>query len=204
MSDAIQPLLERIHTEGLKKAEAERDNLLSEAQAKADQILAEAQKKAEEIRSQAEKDAEASLQRGTTALEQAARDVLLRLRTEIARQVNVAAQKASSATLSSQDVVAGLIVDLVKAQASTGSVQIEAHPELGEHLQNALPALLKDAGSSAEATVIMNPKTQSGFTLRFGESAEGIDCTENAVAEWLSSGLRKELADLFTPAPPEA
>jgi len=200
MSEVIQPLLDRIHSEGLKKAEADREKLLSQAQAKADQILADAEAQATAIREEADRDAEAAKARGTTALEQAARDVLLRLRTEIARQLKLASQKAASATLSSSDVVANIITDLVKAHTESGRVTVEAHPELAEHLKNALPALLRDAGASAEAEVIMNPKTQSGFTLRLGDSAEGIDLTEAAVAEWISAGLRKDIADLLTPS----
>jgi hypothetical protein len=49
----------------------------------------------------------------------------------------------------------------------------------------------------------MNPKTQSGFTLRLDESAEGLDLTDTAVAEWISAGLRKDIADLLTPATSE-
>lgn len=199
MSDVIQPLLDRIHTEGLKKAESERDTLLSEAKVKASRIIEEAQKKAEALQAEAEQRAEASIARGTTALEQAARDVLLKLRSEIARQVTVAAQTAASSTLSSPEVVAALITDLVKSHVASGNVQIECHPELGGHLKKSLPALLKDVGSSAEAKIIMNPKTQSGFILRLGDSAEGIDLTESAVGEWISAGLRKDIADLFAP-----
>ena len=203
MSEVIQPLLDRIHTEGLKKAEAEREKLLAEAKAKADQIVSTATAEAEAIREKAEQDAKASIARGTTALEQAARDVLLRLRTEIARQIKIASQKAASSTLSSSEVVAGLIPDLVKAQAEKGNVTVEANPELAAHLEKALPALLNDVGSSAEANVILNPKLNSGFVLHFGDSAEGIDLTDSAVAEWLSAGLRKDLADLLAPASQE-
>jgi cell division septum initiation protein DivIVA len=203
MSDVIQPLLDRIHSEGLQKAEEEKAAILKEAHAKAEDIVAKATSEADRIREEAEREADATRARGITALEQAARDVLLRLRTEIARQVKLAARSTASATLSSSDIVAGIITDLVNAQVSTGKVEIEAHPELAEKLKQALPALLKDAGSSAEADIIMNPKTQSGFTLRLDESAEGLDLTDTAVAEWISAGLRKDIADLLTPATSE-
>ena len=197
MSDVIQPLLDRIHTEGLKKAEQDRDTLLQEAQQKAAQIIASAEQDAENIRKNAEADAEASISRGTTALEQAARDVLLRLRTEIARQVKVAGEAAAAKTLSSEDVVKELIVGLVNAQKNTGTVRLEANPELGEALKKALPALLSDAEGSE---ITLNPKLHSGFQLSFGESAAGIDLTDTAVAEWLSTHLRKEIADLLSTA----
>lgn len=200
MSDVIQPLLDRIHSEGLQKAEEEKAILLAEARAKAEDIVATATSEAERIREEAEREADATRARGTTALEQAARDVLLRLRTEIARQVKLAARSAAAATLSSSDLVAGIITELVSARVSSGKVEIEAHPELAEKLKQALPALLKDAGSSAEADIVMNPKTQSGFILRLDESDGDIDLTDAAVAEWISAGLRKDIADLLTSA----
>lgn len=197
MSDVIQPLLDRIHTEGLKKAEAERDSLLAEAKEKAAQLLSDAEHQAAEIRSTAEKDAEASIKRGTTALEQAARDVLLRLRTEIARQVTRAGEAAASKTLSSEEVVKDLILRLVQSETATGTIQVEANAGLAESLKAALPALLQDTDG---VEVILNPKIQSGFQLRYGDTAAGVDLTDAAVAEWISTHLRKDLADLLAPA----
>lgn len=195
MSEHIQPLLERIQSEGLKKAEAERESLLTEAQSKADAILADSRKQAKDIVEKAEAEAEANLKRGTTALEQAARDLLLRLRTEIGRQLNLAAQQAASAPLSSEELIKELLPELVKR--GSGDVTVVAADPLAEKLKALLPALLKDADK--QGTVIMNPKTGAGFQLRFEDSPEGIDFTAESVADWISAGLRPELAELLRP-----
>lgn len=195
MSEHIQPLLERIQSEGLKKAEAERETLLSDAQKKADSILADARKQAEDIVQKAEAEAEANLKRGTTALEQAARDLLLRLRTEMGRQLKVAAQQAASAPLGSEELIKELLPLLAKR--GSGTVQVEAADPLAEKLKELLPALLKDADKQGK--VIMNPKTGAGFQLRFDGSPEGIDFTAESVADWISAGLRPDLAELLRP-----
>ncbi|MDA3873772.1 MAG: hypothetical protein PF795_07405 [Kiritimatiellae bacterium] len=195
MSEHIQPLLERIHSEGLKKAEAERKTLLADAQSKADALLADARKQAEDIVKKAEAEAEANLKRGTTALEQAARDLLLRLRTEIGRQLKLAAQQAASAPLASEELIKELLP--VLAKRGSGSVQVVASDPLAEKLKALLPALLKDADKQGK--VIMNPKTGAGFQLRFEDSPEGIDFTAESVAEWISDWLRPELAELLRP-----
>ncbi|MEX2607694.1 MAG: hypothetical protein WD708_10140 [Kiritimatiellia bacterium] len=195
MSEHIQPLLERIQSEGLKRAEAERETLLAEAQNKADAILADARKQAGQLVEKAESEAEANLKRGKTALEQAARDLLLRLRTEIGRQLKLAAQQASAAPLSSEELIKELLPELAKR--GSGNVRVEASDPLAEKLKVLLPALLKDAGKQGK--VIMNPKTGAGFQLQFEGSPEGIDFTAESVAEWISAGLRPDLAELLLP-----
>jgi len=198
MSEHIQPLLERIQSEGLKKAETERDAILERARAEAEGILESARKEAADLTAQAESEAEATLQRGKAALRQAARDELLRLRTEIGRQLNLAAKKAASAPLSSEDLIPDLLRELVKAHGASGTVTVEAGAPLADKLKDLLPALLKDAGAEG-GEVVMNPKTGAGFHLRFGDSAQGIDLTDEAVADWLGAHLRPELAELLKP-----
>lgn len=200
MSEHIQPLLERIRTEGLKQAETERDSILEQARTEAEGIRESARRNAESITSKAEQEAEASLKRGRAALEQAARDQLLRLRTEINRQLKLAAQTAAAAPLSSEEIVPDLIRDLVAAHGGAGRVTVEAGSPLAEKLKPLLPALLKDA----DGDVVMNPKTGAGFRLRFGESAEGVDLTAESVADWLAATLRPDLAGLLKPEPSDA
>ena len=196
MTDTIQPLLERIQNEGLKKSEAERDQILAQAKSKAETVLTDANKQAEKIIADAEKQAEANISRGHTALEQAARDLLLKLRTEMARQINVAAEKAAASALSSEELISQIIP--VLSAYGSGKVSVEAGEALTGKLKDLLPALLKDAGKGSE--VVMNAKSGAGFTLRFGDSAEAIDFTSQAVADWLSQNLRSDLAALLRPA----
>jgi V/A-type H+-transporting ATPase subunit E len=199
MSEHIQPLLERIRSEGLKQAEAERESLLKQAQADAAALVAAAKNEADTIRSRAEKDAATTSARAQAALQQAARDLLLRLRGEIARQIEVAARKAASAPLSSIDVVTALLRELVKARGDSGNVTVETGSALAERLRDTLPALLKDAGAG-DCTLVMNPRSGAGLQLRFGDSPESIDLSDAALAEWISSNLRPELAALLAPA----
>jgi len=203
MSEHIQPLLERIQSEGLKKAETEREDILEQARNEAEGIVHSAKQEAEEIRSSAESDAEATRQRGQATLEQAARDLLLRLRTEINRQLKLAAETAAASSLSSTDLVTDLIRERVNSQSGSGEVTVETNTELGEKLEPLLPALLKDAGASG-GKVVMHPKSGAGFELRFSDSAEGMDVTSEAVADWLSSLVRPELAAVLKPEASES
>jgi len=195
MTDPIQPLLERIQSEGLKKSEAAQERILEQARSKAAETLKDAEKMAETIKADAENEAEASLARGKASLEQAARDLLLQLRTELARQVNVAAEKASAAALSSEELLLQVLPELAKS--GSGQLTLEAGSPTAEKLNALLPSLLRDAGKEGE--IVMNPKSGAGFQLRFSESAEAIDFSSQAVADWVSQFLRPEIAALLRP-----
>lgn len=200
MSEQIQPLLERIQSEGLKKSESERNQILSTANASAAKIIAEAKKEAEALKADALREADATLQQGKTALEQAARDLLLKLRSEITRQVNVAAAKAASTALSAPELISTLIPELAKS--GKGKVIIETGSAMADQLHALLPALLKEAGKEGE--VVMNPKSGAGFQLRFADSPEALDFSAQAVADWLSHSLRPDLAELLRSENPGA
>ncbi len=194
MSEHIQPLLDRIHSEGLKKAEAERDALLEQARAEAQRIREKAEQEAEALRKQAETDAAASIARGQTALEQSARDTLLQFRAELNRQVEVAARTAAKETLSAPELIGTLLKEIVSGRGASGKLVLEAGPELADTLEKLLPALLKEAGSGEGSEIVLNPRTGAGFKLRLADSAAVTDFTDESVAAWLSATLRPELA----------
>jgi len=198
MSEHIQPLLDRIHSEGLKKAEAEREALLEKARAEAQSLRADAEREAERLRAQAEKDADATRARTQTALEQAARDTLLSFRTALNRQLETTAKTAAGAALSSE----ALLTDLLKSLAGSGkgSLALEADEKSAERLKNLLPALLRDAGNEEGFEVLVNPKIKAGFKLQFSEGAAVADITDEAIASWLAAYLRPEVAKLLQPA----
>lgn len=196
-TEHIQPLLDRIHTEGLKKAQAEHDALLEHARAEARRIREQAEQEAEALRRQAQTDADATQARGRTALQQAARDTLLQFRAELARQLQTAAKTAAKTTLASPELIAALLKDLVSKNAASVNLTLETGPELAKALEPLLPALLKDAGADGTAEIILNPRTSAGFKLRFADSAAVADFTDDAVADWLSATLRPELAALL-------
>lgn len=197
MSEHIQPLLDRIRAEGLKKAEAEKEALLESARAEADKILENARKEADGIREKAEKDAEALQARGAAALEQAARDTLLQFRSELTRQAGATAQAAASAALESDALLHDLLRDLVSAREASGAITLEANGETGERLKNLLPALLRDLGKDDGFDVVLNPRAGGGFKLKFADSSAVFDLTGEAVAGWLSAWLRPELAEIL-------
>ena len=199
MSEHIQPLLERIRTEGLKKAEAERDALLDQARAEAGRIREAAEAEAKALREAAEKDAESTKARGSAALDQAARDTLLKFRSELNRQVELAAKAAAGASMQSDELVSELLKDLIHTRGVSGKISVEADSETAKRLETLLPALLRDLGAGEGSDIVINPRAGKGFKLKFAESAAVVDVTDEAVADWLGTFLRPDLAKRLQP-----
>lgn len=197
MSEHIQPLIDRIRAEGLKKAEAERDALLEKARAEAEQIRAKAEADAKALIERAEAEAEAAAARGTAALKQAVRDNLLQFRAELLRQLETLARQAAAGALAGGPLVSELISGLVRSRGATGGFTIEAGSELAAKLETLLPALLRELGADGGADIRMNPRSGEGFTLQFKDSAAVIDLSDEAIAGWLAAYLRPELAELL-------
>ena len=83
MADELQSLLQKINDEGVKKAEAERERILAEADAEAKRLVAEANAEAEKQLAAAKSECEALRKRAESAVAQAARDILLKLKAEL-------------------------------------------------------------------------------------------------------------------------
>ena len=90
MSEELQSLLEKINSDGVMKANAQRDAIIAGAEAEAAAIIADARKKADEISKEAAAEAETLQKRAESAINQAARDVVLKLKAELESRISAA------------------------------------------------------------------------------------------------------------------
>ena len=80
MAEELQGLLNRIQTEGIEKAEAEKAEIIGNAKAEAAKIIEKAKEEAASIVKKANEEAEISVSKGNAAIRQAARDMKKGLR----------------------------------------------------------------------------------------------------------------------------
>ena len=78
MAEELQGLLDRIHQEGIKKADDEKNTIIQAAKTQAEEIVNAAKQEAAEIRKQSETDAANNEARGKSAVSQAARSSFAR------------------------------------------------------------------------------------------------------------------------------
>lgn len=97
MAQELQGLLERIQNEGIKRADSEKERIVSDARAEADRIVREAREEAEALRKKAADDAAALQSRTEAAIRQAARDIVLSLKEDLKKRL----QKVVGASVNS-------------------------------------------------------------------------------------------------------
>lgn len=200
MADELQALLDRINEEGLKKAEAERDDIVRAAREEARRLVEAAKAEAEELVTTARQEAELLRHKGEESLRQAARDVLLSLRAELETRVVAVARALTQTTLDAERTGA-LIADLVRwfVQEDGDEASFVAHvnPEQMEAVRAALASgLSEDLRQRVELAPV--PGLQGGFRLEISGSDIVYDCSDEALAEALATFLNPKLAKIMT------
>ena len=110
MAEELQGLLERIQEEGVKKADSEKERIITEAKSDAEKILADAKKKSEKIIKKSEEDAKRNEERAASTVRQAARDIILALNDELqTRLTNVVKECIGEAM--TPEIMGKLILD---------------------------------------------------------------------------------------------
>lgn len=197
MAEELQPLLEQIRKEGVDKAQAEADQILSQAKEKAAQIVREAEDKAKSLIAKAETDADVFTQRSTATLEQAARDVLITVGQGIENILS--------------DIVAESTQDALKIEVLEQMMVKMAESCSAKHGETKIELLISES-DQAELVKFFAQKYQDkmvhgielhvdneilkGFKVSFADDHVYLDFTQEAIAEALAAFLRPKLADI--------
>ena len=113
MAEELQGLLDKIQTEGIEKAEAEKAKIIENARAEAAKIVSEAKEQAAVIVKKANEEAEISVTKGNAAIRQAARDVLIALRADIESRLKTLVSGSTGAAMT-PDTMAKIILEMLK------------------------------------------------------------------------------------------
>ncbi len=197
MSDELQSLLERINTEGVRKAEAEREAIVSAARSEAEKIVSEARAEAEKKLAEAESGAEALRRRAESAVKQAARDIMLELKSELESRLNAAVGGATAQALSPElmaEVVKQLAARFVSDPAAGVTVRcaVKDCAALDAALKNALAdSLLKNP------KVLGDPALSGGLELGVRDGDLYFDFSLEAVGDVVAAYVGERVAELF-------
>lgn len=190
MAEELQSLLEKIRRDGVEKASAERDEIVKNAQAEADAIIAAAKAEAENIKSSAQRDADALTKRAESAIRQAARDILLELKSELKKRVEAIVRKNTDEALSSdfmaeiiREVAAAVLNDPAKAASN---IEVMVAPAKCEELVKKLTA---SAGKDLVEKVSVFPNSAAGRGLKISVDGDQVffDFSDAALSEMVCS-----------------
>jgi V/A-type H+-transporting ATPase subunit E len=198
MTEELQGLLDRIRAEGVERAEAEAARIISEAEARAAGIVADAEVEAARLRRAAEADATASVERGATALEQAARDFLLSLEKSVEALLRETLCETVADALT-PEVMCEILVRLADAYAEHDMNESRVDVLLSPEDRDAVGALVMEKYRDLVRqglTLRPDQRVDGGFKVSFVDYHLYHDFTAKALAEALAPVLKPPLCDI--------
>ena len=200
MAEDIKALLEKIHEEGIKAAEAKASQIKAEAEREAGRLIAQAKKEAERLIKEAKEDIAKDEQAKKALLAQAARDLLLELRAEINAMLGkIISHKVQEAL--SAEAIARIIAEIIKKEQAShkGDAVVALSKEDQEALEKGLLSKLKE---EIKKGVNLRPSQEltGGFSISFDAGKSQFDFSDKALAQYLGNYVRPKLKELLEEA----
>ena len=197
MSEELQSLLEKINSDGVMKANARRDAIIAGAKSEAAAIVAAAKKEAEALKNKAEAEAETLQKRAESAISQAARDVVLKLKAELESRISAAVAGAAAETMTP-----AFMAELIKSLGAKFLSDPEAELSVIASVKDAaaLDAALKGSLVSSlkkQPRVLAEPTIRGGMEVNFSGSELYFDFSIEALTGLLAEYTAPKIAAIF-------
>ena len=119
MAEDVQGLLEKIHKDGIAKAQQEKEAMLSDAKKEAVRLVAEAKAQADELIRKAQSETQAAQEKANAAIRQAARDTVIALKADLLAKLNTVAHSCVSETVN-PEVMKQIVLKMADAYGKEG------------------------------------------------------------------------------------
>lgn len=202
MAEDLQGLLNRIQSEGVKKAEDEKARIVSAAKEEAAKIVADAKAKAEDIVKKAESDAAASESRAQATIQQASRDVILALKGELTARLKAVVKDCLGQALT-PEALSRIILEMVKSgvQGKAGVTGVELL--LAKKDSDELERIVKGgllSSLQAKPEISIGRGFSAGLKIGFTGSDVFFDLSDEALADIICEFVGPKLAAVLDPA----
>jgi len=199
MSQQVQELINKIKTEGIDEAQKKAKAIEIQAQENAREILAKAQKDSQRLISEAEAEIKKKKESAENAVKQAARDTLLNLRQQIERLLNKIVLDGIGQALTVgelSELIHRLIEKSFEAKSTDTDIRVILSPADLEKLKKGFLTKLSDRFKEG---VDFKPAEDMGhgFAISFDGGKSSFDFSDAALAEYLSTYLNPEIANLI-------
>ncbi|MHC4885707.1 MAG: hypothetical protein ACYTGH_11555, partial [Planctomycetota bacterium] len=186
----------KLQTEGVDKAKAEAETLLAGAKDEAGEILKDARIEADRVLAKAKDEAEQFEKNATSAVELAARDLLLALEGQVKQLFDNAFKAEIAAELSKKDVLKAIIVDLMADWAPGKAVEVQVSEAQTDQLAKIIQSAVKKE-LQAGITIKPNRNLTSGFRVVCTEDEVSYEFSDATLAEALKPALSPRVAALL-------
>ncbi|NLT35258.1 MAG: hypothetical protein GXX83_05115 [Gaiellales bacterium] len=198
MVDELQSLLDRIQREGVEQAEAEAERILREAKEKAREIVSQAEKEATERVAKADEDSVVFVERGTKALEQAARDMVIGVQKDL-ESIFVESVRQSVGVTLTPETMAKMMIKMSEAYGAHELKESRIDILLNEKDRAEIVNLFMQEYRSALGRGIeihAESGIKRGFKVSFRDDKLYHDFTVDAIAEALAGLLKSPLREI--------
>jgi V/A-type H+-transporting ATPase subunit E len=199
MPEDLQALIDHLQRDAVEEGRRRADALVEKARAEADATVREAEARAATILADAEKEAERRVERGTVALEQAGRDLLITLHQAIRDLFAGLVREALDDELR-PDLLGEMLTRMAEAYSAHGARERRMAVLLSEDDLDALAHLFtrrlrEKLGRGVELR--LDRSARRGFRVEMVDEHVTHDFTAGAIAEVLSDYLRPRLAEML-------
>ncbi|MBO5940797.1 MAG: hypothetical protein J6R18_06365 [Kiritimatiellae bacterium] len=188
MAEELQSLIEKINRDGVERATAEAEKIISAAEEQAATIVKKAEEDAAKSAAAAEIEAQASVERAKATLSQAARDAVISVESAVTRLLEKILLSNVDAALSDPSTAASIAGEAIR------DIEVSGKIAAGSKIADALKAQLAD---KKNFTVVLDETLAAGFNVKLDNGRVEHDFTAAAVASELAKRLRPDLAALM-------
>lgn len=200
MDIRLQELLDKIRKDGIEAAETDAAKVLAEAEERRKSILAEAEREAKALLAKAKADADRFEEAGKAALEQAARNLVISFRTEIAAVLAAIVRTDTEKALSGSVLEAAIPVVLAAwKDKGTDDLAVLLPPAELSKLEGSLRKKLE---SELKKGMELRPfpGIKAGFRIAEKDGSAYYDFSAESLAEMLSQYLNARLGEIAAAA----
>lgn len=195
MIEDVQGLLEKIHSEGISKAQEEKLAVLAQAKQEAQAIVAAAREEALQLVENAQKQIASDRKKADDSIRQAARDIVISMKADLLGKLNAVTRECIAESMTAE-TMEKIILEMAKNYSSSnGSVSAEIllskkdQEQAQAYLMSRLLAALK-----ADPEIHLTNDFNAGLQIAFRGNEVFFDFSDEALTEVLCKFTGAKLA----------
>ena len=187
MAEDVQGLLDKIHNDGIAKAEQEKEAIIAAAKEEAARIVAEAKAQAEILKKAAQTEARTDQDKANAAIRQAARDAVIALKADLLAKLNAVVHSCIGEAMT-PEVMKQIILTMAQSYAKDANAGESLEVLISKQEQEQTQTFLKDQllkALKASPVIELTTDFNSGLQISFRDSDVYFDFSDDALAEVL-------------------
>lgn len=196
MAEDLQGLLNKIHTDGIQKAEEEKAAIIADAKKEAAKIIADAKAQAETDSEKAKAFAAAEQDKAFKAIQQASRDAVIALKADLLAKLNAVARDCAAKAMT-PGLMGQIILEMAKAYRQNPSSDAGIELLLPQKEQGEVEGVLKSAllaDLKANLKINLTNEFGAGLQISFADNEVFFDFSDEALADILCKFVGPKLA----------